>query len=326
MKRIELLIFAAAILMLYPHSAVAQEKCVLDNGKIRAVFHSGDTFTVEEIVMDGHKVAGSGSFAFWDLTLLGPMGETPVYRPKVARYQGAVKKHDQGVQSYCFTWFLRLDYSRGNYPLRAVVSLPDDGDRLYFNLEAELPDGWMVTNVTYPELTLCRPEGAKVIIPEGWGLEAPLSAAGHKAIYPTSAMQFLMVHNADGALFFGTEDPSGSRKVYGVDGNVDMHFSLDVPASEAWTRDGRFTLPFAVNLGFDRAGWEHAVTHWYKPYTYTLPWGGEERKIKNRLSTLSPWLQQTEGWVRLKTVDDEFDALDKAADLLGPHLSAHWYW
>lgn len=326
MKRIELLIFAAAILMLYPHSAVAQEKCVLDNGKIRAVFHSGDTFTVEEIVMDGHKVAGSGSFAFWDLTLLGPMGETPVYRPKVARYQGAVKKHDQGVQSYCFTWFLRLDYSRGNYPLRAVVSLPDDGDRLYFNLEAELPDGWMVTNVTYPELTLCRPEGAKVIIPEGWGLEAPLSAAGHKAIYPTSAMQFLMVHNADGALFFGTEDPSGSRKVYGVDGNVDMHLSLDVPASEAWTRDGMFTLPFAVNLGFDRAGWEHAVTHWYKPYTYTLPWGGEERKIKNRLSTLSPWLQQTEGWVRLKTVDDEFDALDKAADLLGPHLSAHWYW
>ena len=100
--------------MLYPHDTDAQEKCVLDNGKICAVFNSGETFTVEEIVMDGHKVAGNGSFAFWDVTLLGPMGETPVYRPKVARYQGAVKTHENGVQRYCFTWSLRLDYSHGN--------------------------------------------------------------------------------------------------------------------------------------------------------------------------------------------------------------------
>ena len=64
MKRILLLIFAATSFLLCPHITVAQSKCVLDNGKIRAVFNSGDTFTVDEIVMDGHKVAGNGSFAF----------------------------------------------------------------------------------------------------------------------------------------------------------------------------------------------------------------------------------------------------------------------
>lgn len=314
-----------ASLLLALGSLQAEERYVLDNGKVRAVFSGDKTFAIEEIVVDGHKIAGNGSGVFWHVTLLGPMGENPVYRPKVARYQGAVQTREGALQKLCFTWFLRLDYARGNYPLRATVSLPDGGDRLYFNLEVELPEGWIVTNTTYPELTLLEPADAKVILPEGWGLEAPLSLAGHRVIYPTSAMQFVMAHNHEGAVYFGTEDPSGSRKVYSVDGNGALHLSLDVPASEAWTSGGTFTLPFAANLGYDPAGWEHALNHWYKPYSYTLPWGGEERKIKNRLSTLSPWLQQTEGWVRLKTVDDEFDALEKAADLLGPQLSAHWY-
>lgn len=320
-------IFACiALALLALGSLRAEERYVLDNGKVRAVFSGGKTFAIEEIVVDGHKIAGNGSGVFWHVTLLGPMGENPVYRPKFAPYQGAVASRKGDVQQLCFTWTLRLDYGRGTYPLRAIISLPDGGDRLFFNLEVELPEGWIVTNTTYPELTLLEPADAKVIIPEGWGLEAPLSAAGHKAIYPTSAMQFVMAHNPEGAVYFGTEDPSGSRKVYSIDGDHALHLSLDVPASEAWTSGGLFTLPFAANLGFDPAGWEHALKHWYKPYSYTLPWGGEERKIKNRLSTLSPWLQQTEGWVRLKTVEDEFAALDKAADLLGEHLGAHWYW
>ena len=322
MRRI-LTTIAFALLTFFSMSA--RESYVLDNGRIRAAFSGGDVFAIEEIVMDGQKLAGGGSIDFWHLSLLGPMGETPLYRPKVARYQGAEQTREGSLQKICFTWFLRLDYD-GFYPLRATVSLPDDGDRIYFGLEAELPEGWIVTDANYPRLVLEKPSDAKVIIPEGWGLEAPLSEAGHTAVYPTSSMQFMMVHNPSGAVYFGTEDPSGSRKDYSVDGDGALHLSLDVPCSEAWISGGRFTLPFEANLGFDREGWEHALKHWYKPYSYTLPWGGEERKIKNRQDGIAQWLLDTEAWVRLKTVDDEFAALDRAADLLGPHLSAHWYW
>ena len=306
----------------------AQEPYVLDNGKVRAVFSGGDSFCVEEIVMDGHRIAGKGSSTFWHITCLGPLGETPVFRPKHGKYQGAIMSREGEVSSLTFTWNMRFDYSGKAYPFQAIVSLPDEGDRLYFSLEAKVPEGWWVTETNYPELTLRKPEDAKIITTGGWGVEYPLTAVTKTAIYPTTscAMQFVMVHNREGALYFGTEDPSGSGKSYQVDGNGALHLSLSVPASEAWTENGHFILPFAANIGHARQGWEYAVNHWYKPYSYTLPWGGEERKIKNRLDSLSPWLQETDGWVRVKTVEDEFAALDKAADLFGPHLSVHWYW
>ena len=309
-------------------SLSAQESYVLDNGKVRAVFVGGDSFRLEEIVMDGHRMAGKGSSTFWHISCLGPNGETPSFRPKHGKYQGAVASREAAVSRLTFTWNMRFDYSGKTYPFQAIVSLPDDGDRLYFGFKAEVPEGWWVTGTDYPELSLIKPDNAKVITTGGWGVEYPLTSVKKTATYPTTScsMQFIMVHDSEGALYFGTEDPSGCGKSYNADGNGALHLSLSVPASEAWTREGVFTLPFEANIGFDRDGWEHAVKHWYKPYSYTLPWGGEERKIKNRLGTLSPWLQETDGWVRLKTVEDEFDALDKAADMFGPHLSAHWYW
>ena len=325
MKRLFACIFAV---LLSVALLQAKDQYVLDNGKVRAAFSGGDTFRVEEIVMDGHRIAGRGSSTFWHISCLGPHGETPVFRPKHGKYQGASESREGNVSSLTFMWNMRFDYSGKVYPFRAIVCLPDDADRLYFSFEAEVPEGWWVTNTDYPELSLNKPAEAKVITTGGWGAEYPLRLVRRTALYPTTScsMQFILVHNPEGALYFGTEDPSGSGKSYNVDGAGALNISLSVASSEAWTSGGTFRLPFKANLGFDKDGWEHAVNHWYKPYSYTLPWGGEERKIKNRLTKISPWLQQTEGWVRLKTVEDEFEALNKAADILGPHLSAHWYW
>lgn len=255
----------------------AQENYVLDNGKVRAVFSGGDTFQVEEILLNGRMVASKGSSTFWHITCLGPNGETPSFRPKHGKYQGAKASREGEVSSLTFTWNMRFDYSGKVYPFRAIISLPDNADRLFFGLEAELPEGWWVTETDYPELILEKPEDAKIITTGGWGVEYPLTSVKKTALYPTTScsMQFVMVHNRDGALYFGTEDPSGSGKSYNVDGNGALNLSLSVPASEAWTTDGTFTLPFAANIGFDKEGWEHAVNHWYKPYSYTLPWGGE---------------------------------------------------
>lgn len=308
--------------------AEAENSYILDNGKVHACFAGGDTFRIEELIMNGKTVATAGSSTFWHISCLGPLGETPTWRPKHGKYQGAVKSREGNVSRLTFSWNLRYDYSGKYYPVRAIISLPDDADRLFFELEADLPEGWIVTSTDYPEISCVLPENGKLITTSGWGVEEPLTPVKVSVAYPTvtSAMQFILVHDKDGALYFGTEDSSGSGRYYNVDGNRALHVSMTVPASEAWTSDGTFRLPFAANIGFDVKGWEHAVNTWYKPATYNFTWGGEERKIVNRLETLSPWLLDTDGWVRLKTVEDEFAALDKAADIFGPHLSAHWYW
>ena len=214
-------------------SLQAQDLYVLDNGKVRAVFSGGDTFRVEEIVMDGHKIAGKGSSTLWHITCLGPGGETPVFRPKHGKYQGATVSREGEISSLTFTWDMRFDYSGKVYPFRAIVSLPDNSDRLFFGLEAEVPEGWWVTETDYPELTLEKSEDAKIITTGGWGVEYPLTSVKKTALYPTTScsLQFVLVHNGKGALYFGTEDPSGSGKSYSVDGNGALNLALSVPSS-----------------------------------------------------------------------------------------------
>ena len=56
------------------------------------------------------------------------------------------------------------------------MSLPDNSDRLFFGLEAEVPEGWWVTETDYPELTLEKSEDAKIITTGGWGVEYPLTS------------------------------------------------------------------------------------------------------------------------------------------------------
>jgi len=321
------LLIAASLLVSFAIYATADNNHVLDNGKVHASFAGGDTFRIEKIVMNGKTVATAGSETFWHITFLGPLGENPTWIPLLGKYQGATASREGNTSRLTFVWDLRFDYSGKYYPVRAIVSLPDDSDRLFFDLEVDMPEGWIVTSTNYPLLTCELPEQGKLITTSGWGVEEDLTPANVSAAYPTvaSAMQFILVHNDEGALYFGTEDSSGSGRYYNVDGNGALHLSMTVPASEGWTSNGTFRLPIAANIGFDPNGWEHAVKTWYKPATYKFPWGGEERKIANRLETLSQWLLDTDGWVRVHTVENQFNALDKAADFFGPNLSAHWY-
>jgi len=302
---------------------------VLDNGKIRAVFGNGNTFCIDELTFMGKSLCSKGSStAPWCLSCHGPQGEKIDWRPGWAHYTGARSLREGTVSKLVFTWHILYDYSGKTYPVRVIVSLPDEADRLFWDLEADLPEGWFVTKTEFPRLSLRKPDKGKVITTSGWGVENPLTAAEIRSEYPTTtgSMSFFLVHNPEGAFYFGAEDPQGIRKDFYVNGNGALNVRMTIPASEGWTKDGVFHLPFAANIGYDAEGWEHAVNHWYKPYTYTLPWGGEERKIVNRLGTLSPWLQQTDGWIRVKGTDEEFAYTQAAADFFGPHLSVHWYW
>ena len=128
------------------------------------------------------------------------------------------------------------------------VTLPDGGELLQWNIEADLPAGWLVTDLKFPNVVIERPEDGRIITTEGWGVEKPLDIATFEARYPShaSAMQFLVVHNAEGAFYYGR--PPRLRKdlfgaVYADDGCIERCHS----------RFGRMDrgrdVPPAVGLG-----------------------------------------------------------------------------
>ena len=87
-------------------------------------------------------------------------------------------------------------------------------------------------------------------------------------------MQFLVVHNAEGAFYYGTEDRRGCGKTYSAQCTpTTVTFSDAIPASAGWIADGTFRLPWVSVTGFTPKGWEDAVVRWYRPFTFTTEWG-----------------------------------------------------
>ena len=107
----------------------------------------------------------------WALVYKGPQGENPELLPEHAVYEGVGVRDDAGAKTLVFTWQLTLDYSPVKYPVRMYVTLPDGGELLQWNLEADLPAGWLVTDVKFPRIVIDRPAAGKVITTEGWGVE-----------------------------------------------------------------------------------------------------------------------------------------------------------
>ena len=191
--------------------------CRLSNGRVEAVFRGEGAFDIEKLVLNGHSVLDPGTNATpWILWYKGPQGENPELKPEHAVYQGAEIRRDEGAATLVFTWQLTLDYSSKTYPVRMYVTLCDDEELLRWSLEADLPEGWMVTDLHFPRLEIRRPADGRILTTEGWGVEKPLDITTFEARYPShaSAMQFLIVHNADGAFYYGTEDRRGCGKTY----------------------------------------------------------------------------------------------------------------
>lgn len=74
--------------------------------------------------------------------------------------------------------------------------------------------GWLVTDLKFPNVVIERPEDGRIITTEGWGVEKPLDIATFEARYPShaSAMQFLVVHNAEGAFYYGRKTAAAAER------------------------------------------------------------------------------------------------------------------
>ncbi len=298
----------------------------LSNRYVEAVFGAGKVFGIKKLVLNGRSVAPEGqNDRPWALVYKGPQGENPELLPEHAVYEGVGVRDDAGAKTLVFTWQLTLDYSPVKYPVRMYVTLPDGGELLQWNLEADLPAGWLVTDVKFPRIVIDRPAAGKVITTEGWGVEKPLDIATFEARYPShaSAMQFVLVHNGDGALYYGTEDRRGCGKTYSVQcTHKTVVFNDAIPASAGWIENGTFRLPWTSVVGFAPEGWEDAVVRWYRPFTFTTEWGSKPLSARN----IPQWCYNADAWVRAKYVgDDTFDAVKSAAEYFGDGLGVHWY-
>lgn len=258
----------------------------------------------------------------WTLTLLGPQGETPSFTPEFAD-NFTIAESEDGLGAR-LSWTITIDRN-SSYKVFVDVSL--DSDLPKWSISADLPGGWTVTDVEFPRISVPRLDGAKVIVSAGYGAEYDIPVGGSiDSRYPsvTGGMQLMMVHNADGTLYYAADDKSGCGKTFRVSGTASsITFDQIVPASYAWTSpDGHFNLPWCTTLAYSSDSWEDTVLKWYRPFTFETQWG--RRTISERPTV--EWVRDADIWIRPKNVFPEVvDGLRKAVEYYGEGTAVHWY-
>lgn len=302
------------------------DNLTLTNGKVEAVFSNSGAFDIEKLTLNKQEIVSAGmNTAPWVLVYKGTQGENPELKPEHGVYKGIIIQEKPDACTLLFTWELTLDYSGTKYPVRMYVTLPDKGELLEWDLEADLPEGWLVTDLSFPNIVINRPDSGKVITTEGWGVEKKLNVGRYEARYPShaSAMQFVLVHNPQGALYYGTEDRRGCGKTFSVTcSDKEVTLSDAIPASAGWIDQETFRLPWKSVVGFDPEGWERAIVEWYRPFTYTTEWGSKSLASRK----IPKWCFNADAWIRAKHVTPETSqAVEKAARFFGDGLGVHWY-
>lgn len=295
---------------------------VLKNRHAELCFDDGKQFIFKHFLMNGKELLPeSGSTVHpWEVNLLGPLGETPALQPRWAWYDGGRLEGDTAV----FTWRLYLA-GKSDWPLRMKVQLGADDELPRWSVEATLPEGWVVTWLDFPRITLRKPEDGKAILPVAYGTEYSLGGT-LRSDYPscTGSMQLVLLHNPQGCIYFAAEDPDANRKsfVVATEGQQ-VTLSQPIIASYAWTgADGQFSLPWKTVLGYRAEDWTQTALHWYRPFALSTQWGRKslsERKIAAGVEHADMWLRP------IGTEESSMEALRQAMALYGPGTGLHWY-
>lgn len=304
------------------------EKLVLKNDHVELVFSGDKTFLFESYRSEGKEMLPEGGSAThpWRLVYRGANGENPNLLPKNGYYDGGVRIDTLGMEALRFTWRVHLD---GKTPraVRMTVALGADSELPEWRIDADLPEGWLITETEFPRIAVARPNNAKGILPVAFGTEYTIGTSGQlQSRYPscTGTMQLVMMHHADGTAYFAAEDTEGCGKYLRMvsEGNS-VVFVQQATTSYAWSDKGRFTLPWPTVLGFSRDGWQETALRWYRPFTFETRWGA--RTLAER--PIVEWIRKADMWLRPGGVKPEaLDALRKALQFYGRGVGIHWYY
>lgn len=318
------------ILACLPLAAGAQSGAdlVLKNDHVELVFDSGNNFLMKAYRVGGENMLPEGGSAThpWQLTFIGPDGENPSFVPRFGYYDGGETARVDGSSALVFTWRVLLGAGDAS-PVRMSVSLGNDAELPEWRLEADLPNGWLVSEAEFPRIAVNRPDGAKGILPVGYGTEYTIGSGGQlQSRYPscTGTMQLVMMHHERGTAYFAATDKSGSGKVLRmISEGRNLIFTQHVTASYGWTESGRFTLPWTVVLGFSRDGWQQTAMKWYRPFTFETRWG--ERTLTRR--PVAEWVKNADMWLRPADATPQMmESVRKAMKYYGRGVGLHWYY
>jgi len=304
----------------------SKDNVTLQNGIVELTFSRSGIFDIKSIRLNNTVLSTIGSNTVpWIITYKGLQGENPELYPSYGEYKGYEIKKDEKSTSLVFTWDMKLSYVR-LYPIRMTVTLPNNSELVYWDLDADLPKGWVASNFQFPRITLNKPQNGKIITSAGWGNEYDLQQQTYSANYPSwsSSMQLILMHNPQGAFYYSTEDRGASGKNFkAICSGKTVTFLSDVVTSEAWTdKNNHFQVPWQAAIGYTPEGWQAAVNKWYRPFTYTTKWG--DKPLASR--KIPKWLYDTDLWIRAKGVNDSiFAAVQKTIAYYGKGLGIHWY-
>lgn len=272
-----------------------------------------------------------GDSALWRLVLLGPDGVNPSFLPANSKFQGATLREDTSDKiTVVLTWQLR-PAKNVFMPVRVLIEAQKDCAYTTWNFECDVPNNWSVHQVEFPRfIHIDTTASSDLYVPSGWGLAYPF-APGYvfEGTYPSclQGMQFIMVQQKtnDTALYVGTHDPNACLKTFRAKGLMTTgELSVDIPASSQWSpkEGGTFRLPWDTIIGIHSAGWQGAVVDWYRPFTYTTPWG----KKKFDAAKVPQWLLNADLWLRpMFATEETREGLHKALDYFGTDVALHWY-
>lgn len=329
-------VYAVALSMIAT-TIVAQTKVTaigdnvkLSNNRISVEFAGKDNFDITSLKLsESGELVTPGSNKFpWAITYKGKQGQMPEMTPEFADYTGyTIEQLNDTSKTVAFHWDLTLNYDGNKYPVTMKATLGDNSSLLDWNLEAKVPEGWVVSKFRFPEIAITTPEKGEIITPAGWGNLYELEQNGiYTANYPSwsASMQMLMMNDKRGGFYYSGEDYNACGKLFKAsEENGNVKFTTEVTASEGWTNDGVFTIPWTTVIGQNPEGWEAAAMQWYRPFSFKTEWGSVPLKDRN----IPEWLQNKDLWFRVKTVEPEAIAsADRAIDYFGDNLFFHWYW
>lgn len=317
--------------ILLPPFAAAQDTdddWSLKNNHVELTFSRGKDFLFRSYRSQGVEMLPAGGSAThpWRLVYRGPNGENPNLMPRWGYYEGGELREGADASTLVFTWRMVLDAGPAR-PVRMFVTLGCDSELPEWRIEAEVPSGWVITEAEFPRIAVNRPQGAKGILPVGYGTEYTIGEGGQlQSRYPscTGTMQLVLMHHRNGTAYFAAQDKGGSGKLLRmVSEGPALVFVQQTTASYGWTQEGRFALPWPTVLGFSRDDWQQTALKWYRPFTFETPWGA--RTIAER--PIAEWIRNADMWLRpADAKPSTMEAVRKALKYYGKGVGLHWYY